>query len=86
MQQSEFEKDIREVRDGLLSDFRHIADLYQPLQAGYPDQYRNKVTSEMRRYADELKAQPAYHRFCERFHLNHDEFIREVLQQAIILL
>lgn len=84
MQDFSFRKDIESVRNGLLSDFQHIAEQYQSLQPDYPVQYRQKIISEMQRYADELKAHPAYHRFCQKYQLHQDEFIQDILHEFIL--
>ena len=42
--------------------------------------------SEMQQYAGQLKSHPAYRNFCDKFHLDYDEFIDNILQQAIMQL
>ena len=83
MQISIFEYDIQQVRDGLLSDFLRIARRHQPFRADNPVQYRHLAITEMHQYAGQLKFHPAYRRFCDKFHLDYDEFINNILQQAV---
>ena len=83
MQISIFEYDIQQVRDGLLSDFLRIARRYQLFQADNPVQYRHLAITEMQQYAGQLKSHPVYRRFCDKFHLAYDEFIDNILQQAV---
>ena len=83
MQISIFEYDIQQVRDGLLSDFLRIARRYQLFRADNPVQYRHLAITEMQQYAGQLNAHPAYRHFCDKFHLDYDEFIDNILQQAV---
>lgn len=83
MQISIFEYDIQQVRDGLLSDFLCIARRYQRFQADNPVQYRHLAITEMQQYAGQLKDHPIYRHFCDKFHLDYDEFINNILQQAV---
>ena len=83
MQISIFEYDIQQVRDGLLSDYLHIARRHQLFQADNPVQHRHLAITEMQQYAGQLKSHPAYRRFCDKFHLDYDEFIDNILQQAV---
>ena len=86
MQISIFEYDIQQVRDGLLSDFLRIARHYQRFRADNPVQYRHMAITEMQQYAGQLKSHPAYRHFCDKFHLDYDKFIDNILQQAIMQL
>ena len=56
------------------------------LQADNPVQYRHLAITEMQQYAGQLKSHPAYRRFCDKFHLDYDKFIDNILQQAIMQL
>ena len=56
---------------------------YKPLQADYPDQYKDHVIAEMRKYVGSLSEHPTYRKFCQMMQLNQDEFASNILDDAI---
>jgi len=75
--------DIQEVRQGILDDLMQIAARYKPLQADYPDQYKDHAIAEMRKYVGSLLEHPTYRKFCQMMQLNQDEFASNILDDAI---
>ena len=53
------------------------------LQADYPDQYKDHVIAEMRKYVGSLSEHPTYRKFCQMMQLNQDEFASNILDDAI---
>ena len=75
--------DIQQVRQGILDDLKQIAARYTSLQTEHPDQYRDHVIAEMRKYVGSLSEHPTYRKFCQMMQLNQDEFASNILNDAI---
>ena len=76
-------EDIQQVRQGILDDLKQIAARYTPLQADHPNQYRDHVLAEMRKYVGSLSEHPTYRKFCQMMQLNQDEYASNILDEAI---
>jgi hypothetical protein len=53
------------------------------LKADSPQAYRSEAIRQMRRYLQTVSEHPAFRQFCQKTCLNRDEFIADVLRQAV---
>ncbi len=74
---------IDEERRDLLHDLGEIARGCEALKADSSQAYRNEAIRQMRRYLQTVSEHPAFRLFCQKACLNRDEFIAEVLRQAV---
>ena len=74
---------IDEERRDLLHDLGEIARGCEALKADSPQTYRREAIRQMRRYLQTVSEHPAFRQFCQKTCLNRDEFIADVLRQAV---
>jgi hypothetical protein len=76
---------IRKQREGIYTDMMQAAKTFLPVkeQQGL-EEYRKQVVSAITDYAETLKAQKEYITFCQSWNLDADEFIKEILDKAIV--
>ena len=53
------------------------------VRANYPDQYKDHVIAEMRKYVGSLLEHPTYRKLCQMMQLNQDELASNILDDAI---
>lgn len=74
---------IDEERRDLLHDLGEIARGCESLKADSPQAYRHEAIWRMRRYLQTVSEHPAFTQFCRQTRLNSDEFMADVLRQAV---
>lgn len=74
---------VDEERRDLLHDLGEIARGCESLKADSPQAYRHEAIRRMRLYLQTVSEHPAFRQFCQKACLNRDEFIADVLCQAI---
>ena len=74
---------IDEERSDLLHDLGEIARGCEAFMADSPQAYRSEAIRQMRRYLQTVSEHPAFRQFCQETSLNIDEFIADVLRQAV---
>ena len=74
---------IDEERRDLLHDLGEIARGCQAFKADSPQTYRHEAIRQMRRYLQTVSEHPAFRQFCQKACLNRDDFIANVLRQAV---
>jgi hypothetical protein len=74
---------IDEERRDLLHDLGEIARGCESLKADSPQAYRREAIRRMRRYLQTVSEHPTFTQFCQKTCLNRDEFIADVLRQAV---
>lgn len=74
---------IDEERRDLLHDLGEIARGCEALKADNPQAYRREAIRQMRLYLQTVSEHPAFRKFCQKACLNRDEFIADVLRQAV---
>lgn len=75
---------IKKQRDGIYNDLMQAATTLLPLKAQQgAEAYRTEVVKAMTDYATALKSGEGYQTFCQKWGLDQDEFIGEILEKAI---
>ena len=74
---------VDEERRDLLHDLGEIARGCEALKADNPQAYRREAIRQMRLYLQTVSEHPAFRQFCQKACLNRDEFIADVLRQAV---
>lgn len=74
---------IDEERRDLLHDLGEIARGCQAFKADSPRAYRSEAIRQMRSYLKTVSEHSAFRQFCQKTCLNQDEFIADVLRQAV---
>ena len=77
---------VDEERRDLLHDLGEIARGCEALKADSPQAYRREAIRQMRLYLQTVSEHPAFRQFCQKACLNRDEFIADVLRQAVDVL
>lgn len=75
---------IKKQRDGIFSDLVQAATTLLPLKNMQGSEaYQAEVIKAMTNYATTLKSGEEYQTFCQKWGLDQDEFIGEILEKAM---
>ncbi len=75
---------IKKQRDGIYNDLIQAATTLQPLKSQQGEEaYKKEVIKAMTDYTTNLKSGKEYQDFCQKWGLDQDEFIGEILEKAI---
>ena len=74
---------VDEERRDLLHDLGEIARGCESLKADSPQAYRQEAIRRMHLYLKTVSEHPAFRQFCQKACLNRDDFIANVLRQAV---
>ena len=76
--------EIGKQRESIYSDLMEAAKTHLPIKErqGF-DEYKTQVIKAMTDYCQALKSSKEYQLFCQKWGLDQDEFIGEILEVAI---